>query len=890
MLESNNSIELQNLKNTYCSMEFTVDGRIHDNSDGISSSGRGADHPSTCQLKDGDEKMHTSGGKAHSSMTVSSTSVSNPQNLGLSISLTSPDLVQLSSSYNSNIQISNSSLAPLAESSPTSNLASSASGSLENLEFQPTSDAASNIASVLATNDTDPIMEDQITDESHEKSKLVNTISTTAGHIMTKPTNDPMQVDPDVIYLHPNHSLIENPNQSTSAAIDSGILFNSSSEVDHSIKKLAEFKLDTENEEKSGQVKRISPVIPQFYFPFGKPRENERKFYADVVSTVRPVFNAHNDILSPNEFVKVTVKCGLPGFCTGVLMRKIINICGALYGAEKSGKPTKENVKYQDLKVTLGMFTKAWKVLTRNYHEEYSLLFGLLKRNGPGSGVVEYDDLLGILEDVLENHVGLKCINNHAEFQQRYAETVLARFFYRNNNNKCKMSLGQFRKSGFLEDLKTVEDTNQININNTIFSYNYFYVIYCKFIELDLDKDGLISSKDLRRYEHGVLSWKVINRVVDGYGLGRTNAESKAETNGQRDGAGVMGYREFIWFFISEVDKSSPTAIEYWFRILDIDGDSILTVFELEQFYQEQLKKINRVPIMEEYKWIDSFCEMADLLTPNFNGLITMRDLKNAKLSHAFLNCFLNYRRFADYEHRHQIAQQQKAQQELHRQRKELYGVIEDTDEPKKELSEFDKYIEDEYNILAEADARGQYYDSNETSDDDEDMHDRHQLDDDSEMTDPEDALSSPHETKSKEEEVKIETVMDDHDSVTHVVQIIGKEEQSSLQTQGGKGNLNGTLKNEPNWGLGEQVKLESGGSEETGLKLSLSLSNLNPSIVTSPSSSNKMNEGIHGKRGCGVIGDKSRGAMKIGSLLEPITELEEAEGDSPLAAFRFGV
>ncbi|KAI9143694.1 hypothetical protein BKA69DRAFT_92274 [Paraphysoderma sedebokerense] len=254
MLESNNSIELQNLKNTYCSMEFTVDGRIHDNSDGISSSGRGADHPSTCQLKDGDEKMHTSGGKAHSSMTVSSTSVSNPQNLGLSISLTSPDLVQLSSSYNSNIQISNSSLAPLAESSPTSNLASSASGSLENLEFQPTSDAASNIASVLATNDTDPIMEDQITDESHEKSKLVNTISTTAGHIMTKPTNDPMQVDPDVIYLHPNHSLIENPNQSTSAAIDSGILFNSSSEVDHSIKKLAEFKLDTENGEKSGQV------------------------------------------------------------------------------------------------------------------------------------------------------------------------------------------------------------------------------------------------------------------------------------------------------------------------------------------------------------------------------------------------------------------------------------------------------------------------------------------------------------------------------------------------------------------------------------------------------------------------------------------------------------
>ena len=44
----------------------------------------------------------------------------------------------------------------------------------------------------------------------------------------------------------------------------------------------------------------------------------------------------------------------------------------------------------------------------------------------------------------------------------------------------------------------------------------------------------------------------------------------------------IMTYTEFISFLLSVEDKSTPSAIEYWFRCLDIDGDGKISFFELK--------------------------------------------------------------------------------------------------------------------------------------------------------------------------------------------------------------------------------------------------------------------------------------------------------------------
>ena len=40
----------------------------------------------------------------------------------------------------------------------------------------------------------------------------------------------------------------------------------------------------------------------------------------------------------------------------------------------------------------------------------------------------------------------------------------------------------------------------------------------------------------------------------------------------------VMTYSEFVWFILSEEDKSTLTAAEFWFRVMDRDGDGIITL------------------------------------------------------------------------------------------------------------------------------------------------------------------------------------------------------------------------------------------------------------------------------------------------------------------------
>lgn len=56
------------------------------------------------------------------------------------------------------------------------------------------------------------------------------------------------------------------------------------------------------------------------------------------------------------------------------------------------------------------------------------------------------------------------------------------------------------------------------------FSYEHFYVIYCKFWELDQDHDFLLDKNDLAHYSNCALSYVIVDRIfeeVRGGGLAR---------------------------------------------------------------------------------------------------------------------------------------------------------------------------------------------------------------------------------------------------------------------------------------------------------------------------------------------------------------------------------
>lgn len=161
-----------------------------------------------------------------------------------------------------------------------------------------------------------------------------------------------------------------------------------------------------------------------------------------------------------------------------------------------------------------------------------------------------------MVQDVVDTHPGLAFLKEAAEFHSRYVHTVIARIFYTVNRSwSGKITMAELRRSDLVQVLQLLEEEEDINQIMAYFSYEHFYVIYCKFWELDRDHDLFIDRHDLARHNDHALSTRIIDRIFSGC----VTKTSKA--NNQR-----MSYTEFVWFLLSEEDKSHPTAVEYWFR------------------------------------------------------------------------------------------------------------------------------------------------------------------------------------------------------------------------------------------------------------------------------------------------------------------------------------
>lgn len=119
-----------------------------------------------------------------------------------------------------------------------------------------------------------------------------------------------------------------------------------------------------------------------------------------------------------------------------------------------------------------------------------------------------------------------------------------------------------------------------------------------------------------------------------------------------------------MWFILSEEDKASDTALEYWFRAADLDCDGSITPSEMWHFYEEQMKRLeglSQEPVLFE----DVLCQLHDMLQPAKEGAYTLADLKRTKPQSGLLfNTLFNLHKFLAFENRDPFALRAEAQGE----------------------------------------------------------------------------------------------------------------------------------------------------------------------------------------------------------------------------------
>jgi len=275
-----------------------------------------------------------------------------------------------------------------------------------------------------------------------------------------------------------------------------------------------------------------------------------------------------------------------------------------------SSPPLAAAAEVLPLSLSLDTLLRFWEKEMAPY-DATDRLFRLLKQ--PGASYIVKEDLFPFLRRLLETHPGLEFLRTHPDFQQKYALTVAARIFYTlNRAGTGKISAKELRRSGLLAAMRFVDENEDINKETAFFSYEHFYVLYCRFWELDTDRDGFLSREDLLKYGDHSLSNAIVDRIFevgtrpfeDGLGGKRVVREREK-----------MLYEDFIFFMLSEEDKGNEASLRYWFHCVDVDGDGRLSFQDMRYFYNIQLQRMEWLG-HELVPFEDVLCQMLDMLKP----------------------------------------------------------------------------------------------------------------------------------------------------------------------------------------------------------------------------------------------------------------------------------
>jgi serine/threonine-protein phosphatase 2A regulatory subunit B'' len=352
-------------------------------------------------------------------------------------------------------------------------------------------------------------------------------------------------------------------------------------------------------------------------------------------------------ILHPDAFVRVTKDvCKFPSYFNVPFYQRICDVWNQAF-------------QRSETIVTFEMLEYYWTQYMENY-DSVDRFFLLVKQLDANCEFIVRDDFLPFLKALLADHPGLEFLSSHAEFQEKYAVTVITRIFY--SVNRChsgKISTRQIRHSDLLSAFYQVDEEEDINKVTRYFSYEHFYVLYCRFWELDHDRDFRITRDDLLKYGDHSLSHMVVDRVFDA--APRPFAQENMSTD-------YLSYEDFIYFMLSEEDKSNEVSVWYWFSCVDVDGDNKLNNMEMRSFYAVQLHRMQCMG-HEIVPFEDMLCQMMDMIKPAHAEYLEVSDflkVECAPVAGALFDALFNLNKYLLFEQRDPFVERQKREDDFH--------------------------------------------------------------------------------------------------------------------------------------------------------------------------------------------------------------------------------
>lgn len=281
---------------------------------------------------------------------------------------------------------------------------------------------------------------------------------------------------------------------------------------------------DKDDTHQNGRRRASIDAIPPFYTPrnnsggqtvpigsklhYRLPEDTLENRKGEIETLFKPFPGG----IASESFVHITKNlCGFPSFFNKALFQRIMDY----YDDNGTRVPLPRRVPVSapvGAKMKLKTFLTFWELEMEPY-DHYGRFFRLVK--SPVSDFIRKDDFVPFILELLLLHPGLDFLAQHEEFKRKYALTVIARIFYKVNFSRTgRITCREVRRSNIVQEFMHVDEETDINRCVEYFSYEHFYVLYCRFFELDTDKDAKISVDDLVKYGDYCLSEPIIERFV----------------------------------------------------------------------------------------------------------------------------------------------------------------------------------------------------------------------------------------------------------------------------------------------------------------------------------------------------------------------------------------
>ncbi|XP_077969620.1 serine/threonine-protein phosphatase 2A regulatory subunit B'' subunit gamma-like [Styela clava] len=210
-------------------------------------------------------------------------------------------------------------------------------------------------------------------------------------------------------------------------------------------------------------------------------------------------------------------------------------------------------------------------------------------------------------------------------------------FFFLDPMRTGRIKIQDILACGFLDDLLELRDEE---LSKEVQESNWFSApsalrVYGQYLNLDKDHNGMLSKEELARYGTGTLTKVFLDRVF----------QECLTYDGEMD------YKTYLDFVLAMENRKEPAALQYLFKLLDVQNRAYLNVFSLNYFFraiQEMMKLHGQDPV----SFADVKDEIFDMVKPNDPLKITLQDLISSGQGETVTNILIDLNGFWTYENR----------------------------------------------------------------------------------------------------------------------------------------------------------------------------------------------------------------------------------------------